>query len=67
MHPVGNHEHPSRMGKYEDRVNKYDFSSLRLQYHYLILVHLLHLSMRMVNNEKVIYPLRVSQTVVPDR
>ena len=29
MHPVGKHEHPDRMSKYEEHVNKYDFSSLR--------------------------------------
>ena len=73
MHPVGRHEHPIRMSMYEEHVNKYDFSSLRFPVPLSSVGSFAtknNLSINVYgveNDEKVIYPLRVSQTVVPDR
>ena len=73
MHPVGRREHPDRMSKYEEHVNKYDFSSLRfpgLLSYISSFATTVNLSINVYgveNDVKVIYPLRVSQIVVPDR
>ena len=72
-HPVGKYEHPNRMSKYEDHVNKYDFSSLRFPVPLssigsFVTTNNLSINVYGVeNDEELIYPLRVSQTVVPDR
>ena len=58
---LGIHEYPNSMSKYEELVNKYDFSSLRFPLSLSPID-----SFAKANVEKVIYPLRVSQTVVPD-
>ena len=71
MHPVGNHG--DRMSKYEEHVCKYDFSSLRFPVplssigSFAVKNDLSINVYGVENGEKVIYPLRVSQTVVPDR
>ena len=74
MHPVDKYEkNPNRMDKFVKHVNKYDFSFL----HFPVLLSSIG-SFAMTNNlsinvygvendEKEIYPLCVSQTVVPDR
>ena len=74
MHPVGKHkEHPNRMDKYEEHVNKYAFSSLRFpaplsSIGSFTTTNNLSINVYGVeNDEKVIYPLRVSHTVDPDR
>ena len=73
IHPVGRRKHPDRMNTYEEHVNKYDFSS----FHFPVPLssigsfakaNNLSISVYGVENEKkVVYPLRVSQTVVRDR
>ena len=61
------------MSKYEEYVNKYDFSSLRFPLPFSSTVSFATINNSSINvyglenDEKVIYPLRVSQTVVPDR
>ena len=71
MHPVGNHR--DRMSKYKEHVGKYDFSPLRFPVPLssigsFAVNTVLSINVYGVeNDEKVIYPLRVSQTVVPGR
>ena len=73
MHPVSRQEHPNRMGTYEGHVNEYDFSSLRFHVPLSSIGSFAatnNLSINVYgveNDEKLIYPLRVSQTVDPDR
>ena len=73
MHPVGKHENTNRMSKYEEDVNKYDFSYQRFPVTISSIgsfttKNILSTNVHGVeNDEKEIYPLRVSQTVVPDR
>ena len=72
-HPVGKHEHPNRMDKYERHVSKYEFFSFRFPVPLSSIGSFdttNNLSINgygVENDEKVIYPIRVSQTVVPDR
>ena len=73
MHPVGKQENLNRMSKYEEHVNKYDFSSLRFPVPLSSIASFAttnNLSFNVYgveNDQIVIYPLRVSQTVVADR
>ena len=74
MHPVGKHEkNPNRMNTYEEHVNKYGFSSLRFPILLSNIDSFAKANTLSINvygveyDEKVIYPLRVLQTVVPDR
>ena len=71
MHPVG--KHSDRMSKYEEQVNKYDFSSLRFPLPLSSIGSFAkanNLSIKVYgveSDKKLMYPLRVSQTVVLDR
>ena len=73
MHPVGRLEHSDPMSKYEEHLNKFDFSSLRFPVPLSSVSSFAtknNLSINVYgveNDEKVSYPLRVSQTVVPVR
>ena len=73
MHPVGKHGNTNRMSRYEEHVKKYDFSSLRFPVPLSSIGSFAttnNLSINVYdveNDQKVIYPLRISQTVVPDR
>ena len=77
MHPVSRlerpHTNPFRMSTYEDHAIKYDFSSLRFPVSISaigVFATKNNLSINVYgvdNDKKVIYPLRVSQTVVADR
>ena len=74
MHPVGErNRNPNRMSGYEEHVDKYDFSSLRFPVPSSSIGSFatkndLFINVYVVeNNEKVIHPLRVSQTIVPGR
>ena len=67
------HVNPDRMSTYEGHVNKYDFPSLRYPVP-LFSIDLFSTTINLStnvhgveNDEKEIYPLRVSQTVVPDK
>ena len=77
MNPTGKlaraYVKPNRMTTYEEHVSKYDFSSLRFPVPLSAIGSLAkanNLSIDVYgveNDEKMIYPLRVSQTVVSDR
>ena len=77
MHPVSrlerSHTNPCRMSTYEDHATKYDFSSLRFPVAISSIGSFAtknNLSITVYgvdNDKKVIYALRVSQTVVGDR
>ena len=71
MHPVA--VHGDRMDKYVEHVNKYDFSYLRFPVPLSSIGSFVTSNNLSINvygiedGKKVIYPLRVSQTIVPDR
>ena len=71
MHPVCDHSY--LMSEYEEHVNKYDFSSLRFPVPLSSIgsfakANSLSINVYGVENDKkVTYPLRVSQTIIPDR
>ena len=77
MHPVGRndrvHVNPNRMSTYEEHVNKYDFPRLRFPVPLSSIGSFSKASNLSINvygvenDEEIIHPLRVSQTVVPDR
>ena len=62
MHPVDANAH--RMRQYTEHVGKYDFSSL----HFPATTNNMSINVCGIGDDKkVIYPLRVSSTLVPDR
>ena len=71
MHPVDDNAH--RMSKYTEHVGKYDFSSLHFHVPLssvgsFVTTNNMSINVYGVNDDKkVIYPLRVSSTLVPDR
>ena len=71
MHPVG--DNSNRMSKYEEHVSNYDFSSLRFPVPLssigsFVTTNNLSINVYGVENDKkVIYPLRISQTVISGR
>ena len=71
MHPVG--DNSNRMSTYEEHVNKYDFTSLSFPVPLSSIgsfakANDLSINVYGVENDKkIIYPLRVLQTVVPGR